>query len=536
VSVTLVNARNVADSSSVRDRVRINSSDAVARVREWLVESGYARSATQALTKGTAEDEVLASRASELPVVKLLLHSSPLELKDAKQLFDAEDLQIWIDAGLLAESKNKVVPLVRITAYRELFVVSDCDWTSDSSSNPDVVMGLTSSSICLADFTIRRDADVTLDLGTGTGVQAMLAAKHSRQVVATDVNPRALAFARFNAALNGIDNIEFVQGDMFEAVEGRTFDLILCNPPFTVSPATACLYRDNPMDGDEFVKQVIQAAPVYLNDGGYAQILCNWAQYADETWTIRLSGWLKPTGCNAWVVRGKSYDPAEYARLWLDGYDTANAEELFGDWMSYYESQGIASIDGGLITMQRAERKPNWLRIDAKLPRVFPDAGAHVARCFWLQDVLDRLPDYQLLDQVLYLSPSVNLVQTSRPSITGWKVFSCQLTMTRGIAYTVKLDPTLMRIVAACNGRQQLGRLFQTIAIANKEDLQIVVSRYLEAVRRLVALGYLWPARHGLDESSEPLNSETVQHLSEDGQNAAGTNTQGCDEEQALSA
>ena len=79
----------------------------------------------------------------------------------------------------------------------------------------------------------------TLDLGTGCGIQALLSAKHSERVVATDVNARALAFARFNAALNGIDSIEFRHGDLFEPVDGERFGLVVANPPYVISPDSA---------------------------------------------------------------------------------------------------------------------------------------------------------------------------------------------------------------------------------------------------------------------------------------------------------
>jgi methylase of polypeptide subunit release factors len=71
-----------------------------------------------------------------------------------------------------------------------------------------------------------------LDVGTGSGVLAILAAQHSDQVTAIDVNPRALMFARFNARLNGVSHLQLLEGSWFEPVAGRTFDLIACNPPY----------------------------------------------------------------------------------------------------------------------------------------------------------------------------------------------------------------------------------------------------------------------------------------------------------------
>src|SRR5438046_1475536 len=69
--------------------------------------------------------------------------------------------------------------------------------------------------------------DSALDVGTVCGIHAIRAARYARRVVATDLNPRALRFARFNAALNGVANIEFREGSLWEPVGDETFDLIV---------------------------------------------------------------------------------------------------------------------------------------------------------------------------------------------------------------------------------------------------------------------------------------------------------------------
>jgi methylase of polypeptide subunit release factors len=79
---------------------------------------------------------------------------------------------------------------------------------------------------------VPRDARV-LDLGTGSGVCALFAARRARTVIATDINPEAVRCARVNALLNRLDSrIEARQGDLFEPVAGERFDLVLFNPPF----------------------------------------------------------------------------------------------------------------------------------------------------------------------------------------------------------------------------------------------------------------------------------------------------------------
>ncbi len=72
-----------------------------------------------------------------------------------------------------------------------------------------------------------------LDLGTGSGVGALFAARRGFRVVAVDVNPEAVRCARINALLHHLeDRIEVRQGDLFATVAGERFDLVLFNPPF----------------------------------------------------------------------------------------------------------------------------------------------------------------------------------------------------------------------------------------------------------------------------------------------------------------
>jgi len=79
---------------------------------------------------------------------------------------------------------------------------------------------------------IHRDAEV-LDMGTGSGVCAIAAARYAKRVVAVDIDQTAVRCARLNILLNGVDGkIEILMGDLFAPLSGRRFDVILFNPPF----------------------------------------------------------------------------------------------------------------------------------------------------------------------------------------------------------------------------------------------------------------------------------------------------------------
>jgi release factor glutamine methyltransferase len=77
-----------------------------------------------------------------------------------------------------------------------------------------------------------RATDRVLDVGTGSGVNAVLAASKATEIIAIDINPAAIDCAKANAKRNGVDDrITFLESDLFSQVNGR-FDLIIFDPPF----------------------------------------------------------------------------------------------------------------------------------------------------------------------------------------------------------------------------------------------------------------------------------------------------------------
>jgi release factor glutamine methyltransferase len=79
--------------------------------------------------------------------------------------------------------------------------------------------------------------DVVLDVGTGCGILAVLAAEKAKTVLAVDINPHAVKCAMKNAEANGVtEKIEFLQGDLFQPIkQNERFSLILFNSPYLPS-------------------------------------------------------------------------------------------------------------------------------------------------------------------------------------------------------------------------------------------------------------------------------------------------------------
>jgi release factor glutamine methyltransferase len=124
---------------------------------------------------------------------------------------------------------------------------------------------------CLDASVIPAGAEV-LDLGTGSGVCALFAARHARRVVAVDLNPAAVRCAQLNAALNHLERrLEVRSGDLFAPVRGERFDLVLFNPPFV--RGTPRNDRDRAWRSEDVAERFAAQLAAHLKPGGCALVL-----------------------------------------------------------------------------------------------------------------------------------------------------------------------------------------------------------------------------------------------------------------------
>jgi len=128
-----------------------------------------------------------------------------------------------------------------------------------------------------------------LDLGTGSGVCALVAAQYSSRVVGTDVNPAAICCSRINAMMSGMDErVDFIQGDLFEPVQDERFDIVLFNPPFLVGVPKDD--RDAAWRGRDIPQRFAEHLADHLTPGGMALLLLSTfgdASAAFETELVR---------------------------------------------------------------------------------------------------------------------------------------------------------------------------------------------------------------------------------------------------------
>ena len=447
---------------------RAESPEAAVELARLLRAAGYE---SQSIQERLATGDELLARSPELPsylrrlgavdelalLLRLLLLGVPVARARFDELVGAE-LQAHLGgAGLLADDGEAVHGAARVVPHDELLIASD--HAGAAEGHADHVPGVHRPSVALAHLTVRGEGERALDVGTGNGIQAILLAAHAEHVVATDVNPRALAYAAFNAALNGCRNVETRLGSFFEPVADEQFDLVVANPPYVVSPESAYLFRDSGLRGDTVSEQVVRAAPAALAPGGFASILIAWALDPEDP-AVRPRGWLECSGCDGFLLHTSTDDPIETATAW--NRDLLDQPEAYADalerWLAYYDELGIDQLGYAcLVLPKRADGADGWLEAQ-HLPRAaLRPAGRHVQTLFATHDRLEAIAsDADLFKRRLRVVDDAVVTQETRFTEGRWQSESLTLRLDSGLPFSAELDPHTARLIRDLDGSKTL--------------------------------------------------------------------------------
>lgn len=388
------------------------------------------------------------------------------------------------------------------TGSGQWWIASDLDEAALGGPLPeDHVLGVGGASLTLAGLQLPTPAQRGLDIGAGCGIQALRARAHVGHVVATDISPRALWFTRLNALLNGVDGIETRHGSLFEPVAGETFDRIVSNPPFVITPrgsdVPAYEYRDGGMVGDDLVAAFVSGVGAHLAPGGVAQLLGNWETRDGVAGLDRVRTWVEasPVALDAWVVERETLDPLSYAELWVrDGGTLAGTPGFAGlvdAWLDDFGARGVTAVGFGYLLLRRpAEGSPTLARYERLHTALAGDGiGGHLAAALDAHDRLARLDDAGLAASVLAVAPDVTEARHHLPGEEHPTVI--ELRQGGGFGRSLSIDPGLAALVGACDGDLPLAALIDAIAELMGVDAAALRADLLPRVRQLLFTGFL---------------------------------------------
>lgn len=126
---------------------------------------------------------------------------------------------------------------------------------------------------------VRLESDEDfLEIGCGSGAVSLLLARRCRGGMATDINPQAILNSRLNSERLGVSTVQFVLGHVYAGIE-RSFDAIVCNPPYNNRPAQDEIDRMFWDPDDVLKREVFAGARQRLRDGG--RLYLGWADFSD---------------------------------------------------------------------------------------------------------------------------------------------------------------------------------------------------------------------------------------------------------------
>lgn len=189
--------------------------------------------------------------------------------------------------GKVLELGMRVTRKRRYDDYRRETVQGMTLFVLPGVANPKVLRTGAFFAGCLEPDALRGRA--VLDLGTGSGVCALVAARHAARVVAVDISRAAVRCARVNAIANQLEqHVDIRHGDLFSPVAGERFDLVLFNPPFLLGEPRD--ERDCTWRSSNVAVRFAHGLESHLAPGGMALLLLSTFGNACELFIHELAG------------------------------------------------------------------------------------------------------------------------------------------------------------------------------------------------------------------------------------------------------
>ncbi|MEV5913153.1 class I SAM-dependent methyltransferase [Streptomyces chartreusis] len=494
--------------------------DVAARLREALLGASFTADGLLELLGAPAYAAL--ARSETVPALRATRGDTPLEalvrlflLQQPvahARLADVLPVDACLESGWLVRvggaSDDDITATVDVRPYggpggEDWFIVSDLGCAVGGaggigSKDEGVVLGVGGASTTLAGITVRTPVSSALDVGTGSGIQALHAAQHATRVTATDLNPRALHITALTLALSGAPAADLREGSLFEPLkDDETYDLIVSNPPFVISPGARLTYRDGGMGGDDLCRSIVQGAGTRLNEGGFAQFLANWQHVAGEDWQDRLRSWV-PRGCDAWIVQREVQDVTQYAELWLRDAgdhrgDAAEYQARYDAWLDEFEARKVRAVGFGWITLRRTSAAVPSITVEEWPHPVEQPLGDTVREHFARLDYLRARDDAALLEDHFRLVAEVVQEQVGLPGAEDPE--HVVLRQHRGMRRATQVDTVGAGFAGVCDGSLSAGRILDAIAQLMGEDPVMLRDRTPAQIRLLVEQGFLEPAR-----------------------------------------
>lgn len=167
-------------------------------------------------------------------LVRLFHLNEGIDISKFEHIFGGKILADLLKLNLLVINGCNIRCNYTIASLNNCYIVHE---TNDFNNKLIFAYYSYDSLILAKNLPLNFNAIKTLDLCSGTGIQAILLARRGGKIVGVELSPEVANIARFNIILNNMENkVKILQGDLYKPVQNMKFDLIVSNPPFIPVP------------------------------------------------------------------------------------------------------------------------------------------------------------------------------------------------------------------------------------------------------------------------------------------------------------
>jgi methylase of polypeptide subunit release factors len=286
---------------------------------------------------------------------KLFLLGEPVDRVKVEKTIGVDAVEGLRSGGILKKSGQEKLRTdnYSLVSYQDRYVFTELPYFFPTCRRKETRIYIGADSYLLGQNLLADSRGDVLDLCTGSGFQAIQAASELTQLVGVELAPEAAAAARANVILNGLeDRMEVRQGNLYEAVGDKEFDIIYANPPFMPVPEGVRypVPGDGGYDGLKVLRAIVEGLPKHLKSEGRCDIIAEGVGGENGPFLMKdLERLFKKGG--KWdvllLIRGElpiDYQSYVISKMTSEIYKDLSTEQLYHKWTEMYQKQGATKL------------------------------------------------------------------------------------------------------------------------------------------------------------------------------------------------
>ncbi len=499
--------------------LKIGSPGQFTELREGLRSLGYTEEAICRRTgsetiykfKNLAEDREAGAEIHDAldVLIRLLMDEETVEESVILQHLPARLLEVMAELDVVhRKDESKWRCSAVLYPVVGLYIVSDRTRVIGEKFPDDIVYAaITGNTGRFLSIQPRDPGEDFLDLCCGTGVAALLAARRgAKRAWAADLGQRSVHFSDFNAKLNGLSQVMAVQGDLFEAVAGQTFDVIVAHPPYVPDAGKKLLFRDGGEDGEQIFRRIVQGLPEYLKPGGRFYCVTTATDRETELLQERLRMWLGEAGSEFDVFLVATEVGKRPATVLEAVINAKGKLGTLGDRSELYERLKVTAIFYGTVVIERVAQPRAVATARAlKAEKAAGDAVEWFRN--WERAAAQPSLPAALNRSRLRLAHDMRLHVTHKPGESGLEPVEFALKAKYPFVVSANVDPWLAVLVGMCTGQMTTGEIYSQLQAQEVIDPSMTFEDLCQVLRLLISNGFLELEQFPLPRLEAPVEA-----------------------------